>query len=171
MGFELGDKARRNRIGLAVAQQALLNEALCVKLARRWMAGDRPVHQRLCEGRLVGLVVPMAAIAKQINHDVFFEFLTEFRPHAGDVDDSFGIVTIYVEDRRLDTLGHIRRVGARPCGRGRGRKPDLVVDDNVDRSPGAEPDEVREFERDSATRPWPAKAASPCIKMLATWSR
>ena len=111
------------------------------------MARDRAVHQRLGEGRLVSLVVPVPTVAKQVDDHVFLEFFAEFGGDAGDFDDRFGIVAVYVKDRRLDAFCHIRRVGARPGGGRSGGKPDLVVDDDVDRAAGAEADQVRQFKR------------------------
>jgi len=111
------------------------------------MARDRAVHQRLGEGRLVGLVVPVPAIAEQIDDDVLFELLAVFRGDAGGLDDGLGIITVDVEDRRLDALCHIRGMGARPRGRRARRKAYLVVDDNMDRPAGAEAGELRQFER------------------------
>ena len=39
---------------------------------------DGAIHQRLGEGRLVGLVVAVAAVADDVEHDVGAELLAEF---------------------------------------------------------------------------------------------
>ncbi len=111
------------------------------------MARDRAVHQRLGEGRLVGFVVAVPSVAKQVDDDVLFELLAKFGGDAGDFDDRLGIVAVDVKDRRLDALRDVRRVGARPRGGRSRRKADLVVDDDVDRAAGAEADQIRQFER------------------------
>ena len=76
------------------------------------MARDRAVHQRLSERGLIGFVVSVAPVAKQVDYDVLFEFVAKFGGGAGDFDDRLGIVAVDVKDRRLDALCHIRRVGA-----------------------------------------------------------
>ena len=111
------------------------------------MAGDRAVHQRLGEGRLVALVVAVAPVAKQVDDDVLLEFLTVFDGDAGRRSDRFRVVAVDVQDRRLDPLGDIRRVGARPRGRWARGKADLVVDDEMQRAAGREAVEFRQFER------------------------
>ena len=51
--------------------------------------------------------------------------------------DRFGIVAVDVQDRRLDALGDVRRIG-RGAGELRaGGEADLVVDDEMDRAAGA----------------------------------
>ena len=131
------------------------------------MARDRAVHQRLGEGRLVGLVVPVPAIAEQVDDDVLFELLAVFGGGAGDLDDRLGIVAVDVKDRRLDALCHIRRVGARPGGGRAVVKPIWLLTMMWIVPPVQKP--IRsDNSSDSATSPWPAKAASPCIRMPAT---
>ena len=102
------------------------------------MVLDRLVHQGLGEGRLQRLVVAEAAVAHHVDHDILVEQLAEFGRDAGAMHHRFGIVAIHMEDRRLH---HQRDVGA--IGRGtrigrRGRKADLVVDDEMDGAAGAE---------------------------------
>ena len=111
------------------------------------MAGDRAVHQRLGEGRLVGLVVPVPPIAEQIDDDVLLELLAVFGGDAGDLYDGFRIIAVDVKDRRLDALGHIGGIRARPRGRRARRKADLVVDDDMNCAAGGKAGEVRQFER------------------------
>ncbi len=181
LGFEPGDKARRHRLRLALGEDALGDQALGIDLPRRRMAGDRAVHQRLGEGRLVALVVPVAAIAEQVDDDVLFEFAAVFGGDAGDRDDRFGIVAVDVKDRRLHALGDIGRVGARTRGGGRGGKADLVVDDDVDRAAGAKsrsaptiratrrraPGRRRRHRRASGCRRSRLRSSSPCCCCLA----
>src|SRR3546814_2212536 len=74
---------------------------------------DRLVHQRLGEARLVALVMAEAAIAPYIDDDIAVEFLAELDRHLAGEGHRLGIVAVDVEDRRLDALRHIRRIGRR----------------------------------------------------------
>jgi hypothetical protein len=145
--FEAGDKAGSDRPNPGFVDDPRRNDAVGVDLPCRRMTGDRAVHQRLGEGRLVALVVPVPAIAEQVDDDVLFELLTVFRGDAGDFYDGLGIIAVNVKDRRLDPLCYIRGIRARSRGRRARRKADLVVDDDVDRAAGAKAGELRQFER------------------------
>ncbi len=111
------------------------------------MRGDRLVHQRLGESRLVAFVMAVTAIAEDVDDHVFLEAMTEFRRDARDMHHGFGIVAVDVEDRRLNLfrdLGAIRtaaRVG------GAGGEADLVVDDEMNRAAGAIALELGEIEQ------------------------
>ena len=83
LSFELREKPGRHRVGLAVTQHARLDETLGIELPRRRMARDRAVHQRLGEGRLVGLVMAVPAIAEQVDDDVLLEFAGGIRQRRG----------------------------------------------------------------------------------------
>jgi hypothetical protein len=85
-------------------------QPLGVDLADRGWA-DLRVHQRLGEARLVALVVAEAAIAPHVDHDVALEPLAVFDRQLAGEGHRFGIVAVDVEDRRLDALGDVRRVG------------------------------------------------------------
>ena len=110
------------------------------------MLADDVVHQRLREGRLVALVVAEAAIAPHVDDDVAVELLAEFHRHLGREGDRLGIVAIDVEDRRLDALGDVRRVGRRARELWARREADLVVDDEVDATAGVVAADAREPE-------------------------
>ena len=101
------------------------------------MLGDRGVHQRLGEARLVAFVVAEAAVAPHVDDDVAAELLAIFDRQLAAEGHRFGIVAVDVEDRRLDRLGDVRRIrrGARELRAG--GEADLVVDDEVDRAAGA----------------------------------
>ena len=89
----------------------------------------------------------MAAIAEQVDHDILAEALPVFESGARDFDDRLRIVAVDMKDRRLDSLRDIRRVGAGARLRRGRRKPDLIVDDDMDRAAGAVPAQIRQFER------------------------
>ena len=89
----------------------------------------------------------MPAIAEQVDHDILAKALPVVESGARDFDDRLRIVAIDVEDRRLNSLRDVRRVGAGArLRRGRG-KPDLIIDDDMDRAAGAVPAQIRQFEQ------------------------
>ena len=111
------------------------------------MAGDGAVHDRLGEGRLVRLVVAVAAIAEDVDDHVLLEAVAELGGDARDMYHRLGIVAVHVEDRRLDDLADIGGIRARArIGRAR-READLVVDDDMDGAAGAIALELGELER------------------------
>ena len=67
-------------------------------------------------------------------------FWKRWRYSVGDLrgeDDGFRIVAVHVEDRRLDHLRHVGRIGRGAREARIGGEADLVVDDEVDRAAGA----------------------------------
>ena len=122
------------------------NERLGVELADRAHRVDLAVHQRLGVARVVTLVVAVTAVADQIDHHVLVEPLPEGEGQTRGADAGLGIVAVHVEDRRLDHLGHVGRVVARPCRRGARGEPDLVVDHHVDTAARPVARQLREVE-------------------------
>src|SRR5437867_2207800 len=108
--------------------------------------GDLLVHHRLREGRIVELVVPVPAVADEVDEDVFLEALAKADGQAGRLHRGLGVVAVHVEDGRLDDLGDVARVGGEAVRLGRRREADLVVDDDVHRAAGAVAVELREPE-------------------------
>ena len=70
-----------------------------------------------------------ATVAPHVDHDVALEALAELDRHLGGEGDRLRIVAVDMEDRRLDALGDVARIGRRPCELRAGREADLVVDD------------------------------------------
>src|SRR3546814_8704347 len=96
------------------------------QFADRRMLADRLVHQRLGERRLVALIVAEAAIAPHVDDDIALELLAEIDRKLAGESHRLRIVAVDVEDRRLDALGDVRRIGRGP-GEGRTRREtDLV---------------------------------------------
>ncbi len=93
-----------------------------------------------------------AAIAPHVDDDVAVEFLAVFDRQLAGEGHGFGIVAIDVQDRRLDALGDIGRVGRGPRElRARG-KADLVVDDEMQAAAGivaAHPGKSEAFPHDA----------------------
>ena len=98
------------------------------------MGLDQRVHLRLRERRLVRLVVTEAPVADHVDDDVLVELLAEREGELDDPHAGLGVVPVHVEDRRLHHLGDVGRVDARTTEIRRGGEPELVVDDDVDRS-------------------------------------
>ncbi len=114
------------------ADVAALHELLRVERAHRRVRVDELVHPRLRERGLVGLVVAVAAVADEVDDDVLLELVAELERQAHHAHRGLGVVAVHVEDRRLDHLGDVGGVHARPAELGRGGEPELVVHDDVD---------------------------------------
>ena len=119
-------------LGLLERELAPLDQRLGEQLAHRAPLVDLGVHQRLGVAGVVALVVAVAAVADEVDDHVLVEPLPVGVGQPGHPHARLGVVAVHVEDRRLDDLGHVGRVEARPGGLGRGREPDLVVDHDVD---------------------------------------
>ena len=100
-------------LDFAVGDDAFADQLLGVDVERRRMRADRLVHQRLGERRLVAFVVAVAAIAEHVDDDRLLELLPELGRDLGGVDHRLRIVAVGVEDRRLDHLGDVGRIGRR----------------------------------------------------------
>ena len=142
LGKHLGD-----RLGLFARELAGQHELLGVELADADPILDLFVHDRLGERRLVALVVPVAAVADHVDHDVLAEGLPEVERQLADVNDGLGILAVDVEDRHLDHLGDVGAIPGRSALAGGRREADLVVDDDVDRAAGAISGQLREVQR------------------------
>ena len=137
LGIEAGAPIRLHLVDFAGGDDALAGQLGAVDFERGRMRRNRLVHQGLRERRLVAFVVAVAAIAEHVDDDRFLEFLPEFGCDLGGEDDGFRIVAVDVKNRRLDHLGDVGRIrrGARIARIG--GKPDLVIDDEMQRAAGA----------------------------------
>ena len=72
-----------HRLRLRRRDDALGREAFGVQRARRLQLVDRAIHQRLGEGRFVGLVVAVAAVADDVQHDVAWRTACGIPPPCG----------------------------------------------------------------------------------------
>ena len=140
-GLELGLEALApvgaQLVDFALGDDAFVDQLLGVDLQRRRMGADRRVHQRLGEGRLVALVVAEAAVAEHVDDHRLVELLPVFGGDLGGVHHRLGVVAVGVEDRRLDQLGDVGRIGRGARVARVGGEADLVVDDEMDRAAGA----------------------------------
>ena len=78
-----------------------------------------------------------SAVADKVNDDIRFELLAVSEGNLGDAQHRFGIVAVYVEDRRLNGLRHIRGIDRRSRIVRQGGESDLVVDNHMHSSTGA----------------------------------
>ena len=90
------------------------------------------IHDGLGDGRFVPLIVPPAAIAHHVNDHILVELHAIVQRQLGDEDHRLRVITIDMEDGRLDHLGNLSAVVG---GAGVNLLTDgvayLVVDDNV----------------------------------------
>ena len=139
-------KAHFGFTGPVGIDHALADQAIGIELGHARMLADLLVHQRLGKARFVALVMAEAAIAPHIDHDVAPEGLAIVDRQLAGEGHGFRIIAVDVQDRRLNTLGHVRGIG-RPARELRaGGKADLVVDDEVDAPAGVIALHAREAE-------------------------
>ena len=137
LGVEAGPPIRFHLLDVGWRHHALADQLVAVDFQRGRMLGDRLVHQRLGERRLVAFVVAVPAVAEHVDDDRLLKLLPEFGRHLGGEHDGFRIVAVDVENRRLDHLGDIGRIRRRPRVARIGGEADLIVDDEVHRAAGA----------------------------------
>ena len=136
-----------HRFGLVGCHHARVDETLGIKRPASRMLVDLLVHQRLGNHRFVGFVVALPPEADQVDEHILVKLLAELGRHFDREQTSFGIVAVDVENGRLDHLGYVGAIkrSARVAWIG-GREPDLVIDDDMNRSAGAESARLRQIE-------------------------
>ncbi len=131
-----------HRLRFRRRHDALRRQSFGVQRARGLLAGDRAIHHRLGERRLVGLVVAVASVADDVQHDVGGEPHAEFGRHARAEHHRLGVVAVDVQDRRLDRLRHVGAIQPGIGVRRHGGEADLVVDDHMHGAAGAVADQL-----------------------------
>ncbi len=121
-------------VDLLAVNYFLADEVLLVELGDRAVVLDRRRHQRLGVGRLVGFVVAETAVADHVDHDVTVPLLAVGDGQAHRVDAGLGVVSVDVDDRHVEALGHVGRVRSRAAFHRVSGEADLVVLDDVDRA-------------------------------------
>ena len=96
-----------HRLGVVGADDARLHELRLVELADRCVLLDRRVHPRLRVGRLVPLVVAVAAVSDQVDDHVVAEFLAVHHRQACCGEARLGVVGVDVDDRHVEALGEV----------------------------------------------------------------
>ena len=131
---------------VGLGENALGDEPPRIDVEHRGMRRDLLVHQRLGERGLVAFVVAVPPVAEHVDHDRLVELLPELDRDLGGEHHRFRIVAVHMEDRRVDHLRHVRRIGRGARIARIGGEADLVVDDEMDRAAGAIALEVRQRE-------------------------
>jgi hypothetical protein len=91
--------------------------------------------------------VAEAPVAHEIHHHVLVEFHAVVERDLRHEAHRVGVVTVHVQDRHLQHLRDIRAVERGACiAQVRAGESDLVVDDDVERAPGAVAARLRELE-------------------------
>ena len=136
---------------LTFVQDAAAFELSGPDLTHRGVIADGLVHQRLRVGRLVALVVPKAAVADEVDHEVLVELLAVGVGHPRRRHARLGIVGVDVDHGDLEPLGQVARVGRRAGVLTLRGEPELVVGDDVDGAAGPvawQPAQVQRLRRD-----------------------
>ena len=145
--------------GIATFDHPFVDEGLGIDVADLFVLANRIIHQRLGKLGLITFIVAEAAIAPHVDHDIALEFLAIIDCQLASESHRFRVVAIDVQDRRLNALCHVRRVGRSAREFRSGCEPDLVVDDEVDAAAGVvavDPCQAQAF-------PYNALARESCI--------
>ena len=62
-------------VSLVLAQDTFINQLLRIEISGGRVLANNVVHQWLCGGRLIGLVVTATAVANQIDNHVFAKLI------------------------------------------------------------------------------------------------
>ena len=93
-----------------MADDTLLYHLLLAQLAEGGTPGNLARYHRLSEGRLVGLVVALTAIAIHVDDHITSECLAELECEDRSPVEIERLLAIDVENGCLNHLGHIGRV-------------------------------------------------------------
>jgi hypothetical protein len=133
---------------------ALIDELVGEKLAHRWMILDPLDHFWLRVGGLVLLVVTEAPVTDQIDERIASERAAKIDDQVDCGDARFDVVGVDVHDGNVEAFGQVRSI-SRGTGVDRiGRKPDLIVRNQVDGAAGfvaGQGLQVEDFRNDSLT--------------------
>ena len=132
--IQLGLKSGLHILDLALGHQTVFDQTFSVKLQGGLLLADARVHRRIGEHGLVALVMTKAAIAEDVDNNIFVELLAEFCRHFCGMNHGFGIIAVHMENRRFHHQSDVGGVGRRARIRRRCGKADLIVDHDVDRA-------------------------------------
>ena len=117
-------------------QHALGDQRPAVSLPNRRMRLDPFGHPRLGVAGFVALVVAVAAVADQVDQNVFAKSLSVHHSQADGGQAGFGVVGVDMDDRNVEALGQIAGMASRTSIDRVGGEADLVVGDDVHRAAG-----------------------------------
>ena len=95
---------------------------------------DGRIHQRLSETRLIPFVVPQPPESIHVDDNILFELFAEIHSQVNYLGYRLGVLAIHVKNRYLKHFCDIGRISATTCFVGLGRKANLIVQDNVERT-------------------------------------
>ena len=124
----------RLTIDVVLGDDPLAHQAIRPQLPHALLGLDLRVHLRLRVRGLVGLVVPEAAVADQVDQHVVTELLAKRERQAHRADARRHVVGVDVDDWHVEALGQVRCPARRARVVGVGREADLVVRDQVHRA-------------------------------------
>ena len=112
------------------------DQLVCVNLMQRWSLTDTIIHLGLCEIGLIAFIMPIAAVADQINHDIFSKLPAVVGRQLNNMHNSLRVFTMHVKNGYHQHLGNIGGVsrGARMFRKG--GVTDLIVDNDMNRTAG-----------------------------------
>ena len=125
-------------LDILLSEGPLVKQLLDVDGENRVLLGNLLVHQRLGEAGLVGLVVPVLAVADEIDNDITLVLRTPVGSQLADEVNGLGVVGVDVEDGGVNGLRNVRAVRSGTGKPGVGGETDLVVDNDVDGTSGGE---------------------------------
>jgi len=101
------------------------------------MIPDGLVHHRLGNRGFVGFIMTITSITNHVDDHVLLKFFTKFDCQFGNKHTGFRVVTVYMANRRLNHSSHFCAIHRRtPVPRITSSKSNLVIDDNMYRTPG-----------------------------------
>ena len=136
-----------HRLNACFVNYTLANQPLRIDFADSGMRLDPRIHERLGIAWFVAFVMPQSTEAHDIEHDVLVELLSILEGQTQHPECGFGIVAIDVKYRQLSHAGNIGGIDRRTAGLGRGRKPNLIVYNDMDGSTGPISFQTRELKR------------------------
>src|SRR5277367_3925835 len=89
-------------VNLRFGEHLLADQAVPIKNRDRWLVLDPAIQVWLCVPGVVALVVTVTTIANHINDNILIELLAEFESESCYASGRLGIVSIHVENWRLN---------------------------------------------------------------------
>ena len=116
-------------------------------MPRAGMCLDAGVHHGLRVARLVALVMAKPPKSNEVDYDIFIKLTAVIECDLDHAISRFGVIAIDVKDRRLGDMCGVCRVDRTAAQARRGRKTDLIIDDEMDRTARSVARKSRELER------------------------
>lgn len=124
-------------VDILLREGTLLDQSFSVLGQRSGLLLNGLVHFGLSEAGLVRLVMAVATVADDVDNNILLPLSAPIGRELANEGDSFGIISVNVEDWGVDGFGNVGWVGRGPGESWVGRESDLVVNDKVDGSSNA----------------------------------